>query len=252
MDDIWKERFKQYMRICYVAYQFWPSVGGSQTQAEKQAGYLSQLGQEVLVVTLRHQRAWPASEMYRSFSVIRVGGWYRRSGTLRAGRFGYLLVNVLMFLTLWRLRQRYDLIHTLQLSPQAAVAALIGKLAHKPVILGVQSTGPYEASGETHAMLRDKHERGTAHREAELGGDLAQLQRTAWGGRMMLDYLRKADVYYQILSSRSYQYLQEHRFRPERIIYIPNGVDTQLFYPVSWTRPDDFSFVWRGWNMPRE
>ena len=36
------------MRICYVAYQFWPSVGGSQAQAEKQAGLLSQLGQEVL------------------------------------------------------------------------------------------------------------------------------------------------------------------------------------------------------------
>lgn len=239
------------MRICYVAYQFWPSVGGSQTQAEKQAGYLSQLGQEVLVVTLRHQKTWQASEMYGSFSVIRVGGWYRRSGTLRAGRFGYLLINVLMFLTLWRLRQKYDLIHTLQFSPQAAVAALIGKLTHKPVILGVQSTGPYEPpddpssqgepGGGMHAVIPDRHERRTIRAEAEMGGDLAQLQRTAWGGRMMLDYLRKADVYYQILSSRSYQYLQQHRFRPERIIYIPNGVDTQRFYPVSWIKLDEMA-----------
>jgi len=44
------------MRICYVAFQFWPSIGGAQTQAEKQARCLRQSGQEVMVVTLRHQK----------------------------------------------------------------------------------------------------------------------------------------------------------------------------------------------------
>lgn len=236
------------MRICYVAYQFWPSIGGSQAQAEKQAGYLSQLGQDVMVVTLRHQKAWPASETYRSFSVIRVGGWYRRSGTLRAGKWGYLLVNVSLFVALWRLRRKYDLIHTLQFSPQAAIAALIGKLTHKPVIIGVQSTGPYEMAGDLLLQkMADKRvagkpgkkKRGAEQSDAEIGGDLAQLQQMAWGGQKMLEYIRKADVYYQILSSRSYQYLLQHRFRPERIIYIPNGVDTQQFYPVAWTRQEE-------------
>jgi len=238
------------MRICYVAYQFWPSIGGSQAQAEKQAWCLSQLGQDVMVVTLRHQKEWPANETYRSFSVIRVGGWYRRGGTLRAGRFGYLLVNLCMFLTLWRLRRKYDLIHTLQLSPQAAVAALIGKLTHKPVVIGVQSTGPYELLGDLspqemqgHIPLKEAGKPGwsTVSIEAEVGGDLAQLQRMAWGGRRMLNYTRKADVYYQILSSRSYQYLLQHHFRQERIIYIPNGVDAQRFYPVSWARPEEMT-----------
>ena len=235
------------MRICYVAYQFWPSVGGSQAQAEKQAECLSRLGQDVLVVTLRHQKGWAASEMYKSFPVIRVGGWYRRGGTLRAGRFGYLLVNVLMFLTLWRLRRRYDLIHTLQLSPLAAVAALVGKLTHKPVIIGVQSTGPYQLPGdlspqELHGKAAEgeppEYKQSTIHPENKVGGDLAQLQQTAWGGQKMLDYIQKADVYYHILSTRSYQYLLQHGFRHERIIYIPNGVDTQRFYPVSWVQPE--------------
>ncbi len=238
------------MRICYVAYQFWPSVGGSQSQAEKQAGYLSQLGQDVLVVTLRHQKAWPTSETYRSFSIVRVGGWYRRGGTLRAGRFAYLLVNLFMFLTLWRLRRRYDLIHTLQVSPQAAVATLVGKLTHKPVIIGVQSTGPYELLEDIspREMQREatiggagKSGRNNAQVEAEVGGDLAQLQQMAWRGQKMLDYMRKANVYYQILSSRSYQHLLQHQFRPERIIYIPNGVDTQRFYPGSWIRPEEMA-----------
>lgn len=238
------------MRICYVAYQFWPSVGGAQAQAEKQAWYLSQRGQEVLVVTLRHQKAWPARETYQSFSIIRVGGWYRHGGSLRAGRFGYLLVNLLMFCTLWRLRRQYDLIHTLQFSPQAAVAALIGKITHKPVIIGVQSTGPYDVlenllAGETRkeTIRREsgEEERARGRLKAEGGGDLEQLQQNAWGGRRMLEYLRKANVYYQILSSRSYQYLLQHQFRPERIIYIPNGVDTQRFYPGCWVRPQEMA-----------
>ena len=57
----------------------------------------------------------------------------------------------------------------------------------------------------------------------------------------MVDYIRKANVYYQILSSRSYQYLLHHNFRQERIIYIPNGVDTQHFYPVSWIKPGEMA-----------
>jgi glycosyltransferase involved in cell wall biosynthesis len=209
------------MRICYVAFQFWPSVGGSQTQAEKQARYLQQLGQEVIVVTLRHQKAWLRREVYATFPVIRVGGWYRRDGTLRVGWLGHIFTDILLFLILWRLRRSYDLIHTLQLSPLAVVATMIGKLTHKPVIVGVQSTGPYEQ--QSGKVLREPK---------ESGGDIAILQESVWGGRWMLDYLRKSDAYYQILSSRSYIYLMQHKFRPERLVYIPNGVDTQQFYPA--------------------
>jgi glycosyltransferase involved in cell wall biosynthesis len=241
--NMWKERFEQRMRICYVAYQFWPSIGGSQAQVEKQAVLLSQSGQSVLVVTLRHQKAWPVREIYKNVPVVRVGGWYRRGGTLRAGKLGYLLVNVYMFVTLWRLREQYDLIHTFQFSPQAAVAALVGKLAHKPVIVGVQSTGPYKLLGDLLPRKMQEEEpvrrvRRSERAQAHTGGDLAQLQYMAWGGKKMINYIRKANVYYQILSSRSYQYLLQHNFRQERIIYIPNGVDTQRFYPVSWVNPE--------------
>jgi hypothetical protein len=166
---------------------------------------------------------------------------------LRAGRFAYLLVNLCLLVTLWRLRRKYDLIHTLQLSPQAAVAALIGKLTHKPVIIGVQSTGPYEILADLApraiqegavAGKSGKLKGGAGHSETVVGGDLALLQETALGGRKMLEYIRKANVYYQILSSRSYQYLLQHKFRPERIIYIPNGVDTQRFFPGVWIRQE--------------
>lgn len=289
-----------HMRICYVAFQFWPSVGGSQTQAEKQARYLRQLGQDVLVVTLRHRRAWPAREVHATYPVVRVGGWYRRGGVLRVGRLGHLWVDLCLFLQLWRLRHKYDVIHTLQLSPLAVVATLIGKLTHKPVIIGIQSTGRYarEIDPAVQAMLAqampeaearpiqtrsdsvhnadrcvEDTQEGSAQvkpadvesdgasqaeklstswtgdagetmgllskraQEEETGGDIACLQQTSWGGQWMLNYLRRSNAYYQILSSRSYLYLMQHNFRPERIIYIPNGVDVEQFYPVGWAWP---------------
>ena len=238
-----EKEVEESMRICYVAFQFWPSIGGSQTQAERQARSLRQSGQDVLVVTLRHQKSWPAREVCSTVPVVRVGGYYRR-GRLCVGRFGHLLVDVLVFLTLWRLRRNYDLIHILQLSPLAMVATLIGKLVHKPVIVGIQSTGLFEQpsalapqemkrrieAGEV--MISD---RGT---QAQAGGDIAGLQQTTWGGQWMLNYLRNSNAYYQILSSRSYLYLMQYGFRPERIVYIPNGVDTQQFYPFAWAWPE--------------
>lgn len=235
------------MRICYVAFQFWPSVGGAQTQAERQARHLCQSGQEVIVVTLRHQRTWPAREWYAGIPVKRVGGWYRRGGTLRAGKIGHLFVDVLVFLTLWRLRNKYDLIHLFQLSPLAFVATVIGKITHKPVIIGIQSTGPCEwlfdlssQEGQIHGVP-GREKPGTQAAiggRAEVGGDIAVLQQTAWGGEWMLNYLRKSNAYYQILSSRSYLYAMQHGFRPERILYIPHGIDMQQFYPGRWAWPE--------------
>lgn len=234
------------MRICYVAFQFWPSVGGAQTQAEKQARCLRQFGQEVIIVTLRHQKSWPARESYAGIPVRRVGGWYRR-GALRAGKIGHLFIDMLVFLTLWRLRNRYDLIHLFQLSPLAFVATLIGKIARKPVIIGIQSTGPCEwlldlSSDEAQVQKvpgqERAHARSVSHVPVALGGDIAVLQKTAWGGEWMLNYLRRSNAYYQILSSRSYLYLMQHGFRPERILYIPHGIDMQQFYPGRWAWPE--------------
>lgn len=233
------------IRVCYLAFQFWPSVGGSQTQAEKQACYLRQSGQEVIVVTLRHQKTWPREEICATFPVIRVGGWYRRGGTLRVGRLGHILVDLLLFLTLWRLRRSYDLIHTLQLSPLAAVATIIGKITQKPVIVGVQNTGPRDhlvgfSPGGEQTRASDYQKENTCPKavqmQGESGGDIAALQECVWGGRWMLNYLRKSEAYYQILSSRSCTYLIAHGFRPERLVHIPNGVDIQQFYPVFWQR----------------
>lgn len=234
------------IQVCYLAFQYWPSVGGAQTQAQKQAYALHQLGQKALVVTLRHQRNWPARELDATVPVIRVGGWYRRDGTLRVGKFGHVLVDILLLWTLWRLRRDYDLIHTLQLSPLALVAIIIGKLTRKPVIAGVQSTGPHEqqialpcdkrSAATSDASQGNRAKRSPFLYQDEIGGDIAALQANAWGGRWMLNVMRTSEAYYQILSTRSYIYLIEHDFRPERLLSLTNGVDIRQFYPVFWQK----------------
>ena len=235
------------MRICLVSFMFRPFVGGAEVQAEKQARQLQALGHDVTVVTFRHFRQWKRKEALDGLPVVRAGGIYRGDGRLRIGRLGHLPANIAMFLTLWRLRHSYDVIHAFQLSPPAA---LIGQLTHKPVILSVQSTGPGEAQrmqlAEQGAALMADTLTETPFLKVDLkdwaagAGDIGHFPQLPLG-RVMLDFLRKSNAFYQILSTRSHSYLTSHGFRTEQIVLIPNGVDTGKFQPAPEGRPDPSS-----------
>jgi glycosyltransferase involved in cell wall biosynthesis len=219
---------------------FAPLVGGSEVQAEKQARQLQQLGHDVLVVTLRHEKHWKREEVLDGLPIIRVGGIYNREGRLRIGRLGHLPIDFLFFFTLWRLRHRYDILHSLQLSPLAAVAALIGKLTHKPVIVNIPSTGPGKKQQKADAVLMadtlpDADWLRVNFKDVVVG-DIAYLHRSALGGRAIVRFLRKSNAYYQVLSNRSLPYLTSHGFREEQVVLIPNGVDSDKFQPGQ--RPD--------------
>src|SRR5215831_16571803 len=123
------------MRICFVTALFWPFVGGSEVQAEKQARLLQALGHDVTIVTFRHYRQWKPKETLDGLPVIRVGGIYRRDGRLSIGRLGHLPNTIAMALTIWRLRHSYEVMHAFHMSPATAMAALIGRIKGKPVII---------------------------------------------------------------------------------------------------------------------
>jgi len=232
------------MRICFVSFMFWPFVGGAEVQAEKQARRLQALGHDVTVVTFRHYRQWKRKEMLDGLPVVRMGGIYRRNGRLNIGRLGHLPNIIMMSLTLWRLRHAYDVIHAFQLSPPAA---LIGQLTHKPVILGIQSAGPSEAQrmqlNERGAALMADTLTETSFLKVDLkdwtagAGDIGHLPQLPLG-KAMLDFLRKSNAFYQILSTRSHSYLTSHGFRAEQIVHIPGSVDTERFQPAPERRPD--------------
>ena len=227
------------VRICLLSYLFWPIVGGAEVQAEKQARQLQALGHKVIVITLRCDKGLKKTETLDGLPVERVGGIYRRDGSLRLGKSGQLPTAILMFLKLWRLRHNYDLIHTFQLSPLTVVAVFIGKITHKPVVIAIPSTGADERekapSGRRVMLMADTPAEASALNvdpKDVVGGDITYFPRTTLGGYVSLNFLRKSNAWYQILSARSHSYLTSHGFRAGQIIRIPNGIDIEKFRPA--------------------
>jgi glycosyltransferase involved in cell wall biosynthesis len=233
------------MRVCFVCHLFSPSIGGAQARAEKQARRLQVLGHQVSIVTLRLDRSWKRMEILDGLPVVRVGGLYKRAGALRAGRLGHLVVDLGMFVTLWRLRHTYDVMHVFQLSPLAAAATLIGKFTHKPVIISIACEGPSEAQLaqlDRGAMLMADTLTATdflrVRSKDVILGDLTYLPREVVGGRAILNFLRRSDAFYQILGTRCHSYLTSNGFRAEQIVHVPGSVDTEKFRPAPERKPD--------------
>ncbi|HVB75208.1 MAG TPA: glycosyltransferase family 4 protein [Ktedonobacteraceae bacterium] len=230
------------IRICLISFMFAPLVGGAEVRAEKQARQLKAMDQDVMIVTLRHNKEWKRAEMLEDLPIVRVGGIFNRQGWLRIGRLGHLPIDVLLFITLWRMRHQYDVLHALQLSSLAAVAVIIGKLTHKPVIIGIPSTGPGKKQQKSDATLMADTLTDTEFLKVDFTdvvvGDIGYLYKSAFGGRAIVRFLKKSNAYYQILSSRSRPYLASLGFRSQQIVLIPNGVDSEKFRPAPERRPD--------------
>jgi glycosyltransferase involved in cell wall biosynthesis len=234
------------MHICLFSFAFSPFIGGAELQTEKLARQMQTLGHDVMVVTMRHNREWKRREVLDGLPVIRIGGLYRRNRRLHIGRLGHPFMELMAFLTLWRLRQQYDIIHVMQLSPLAVVAAFICKLTHKHIIIRIQSAGPDERQK---ALIKqqgivlmgnpvpEKQTWRTRNKNMDLVGDLDNLALSIFGKDILMKFLRRSDAFYQVLSTRCHTYLSANGFRPEQIIYVPNGIDTEYFQPPS-QRPD--------------
>jgi glycosyltransferase involved in cell wall biosynthesis len=229
-----------------IAFQFYPVVGGAESRAMKQAYQLHEWGHEVTIITLRHQKEWDKLENMDGISIIRIGGIYTRQGTLRLGRLGHFPLDLFTFLKLWQLRKQYDILHSQQISTLGGAAALISKLTKKPLIISIASSGPGKVQTKEDAMLMADT---LADKLSDLSflkisfddivaSGLDSMEKTAIGGKQILDYIKKSDAYYHILSSRSRNYLISHGFRADKIVRIPNAIDINKFRPAPEKRPD--------------
>jgi glycosyltransferase involved in cell wall biosynthesis len=72
-------------------------------------------------------------------------------------------------------------------------------------------------------------------------GDITHMRKTAYGANLILAYLKKSAAFYQILSSRSLNYMTANGFQAEKIVHIPNGIEMEKFAPVQNLRPDPAS-----------
>lgn len=234
------------LRICFVTSQFPPSVGGAELQTERQAQQLRNLGHDVMIVTLRLKKQWERKTLLHGLPAVRVGGLYRRDGTLRVGRLGIWPASIGVFLALWRQRRTYDVIHTFQMSPLAAAVALIAKLTRKAVVIRIMAAGP---TGENHSQPEPRTLMADTLTDRSflqidpfkvqgVRGDIGDMLRNTVGGGKILHLVLKSDSYYQALSTRSVSYLSSWGIPLERIVYIPGNVDTEKFRPAPERRPD--------------
>ncbi len=234
------------LRICMIAFQFFPVVGGAEARAMKQAYQLRELGHEVIIVTLRHQKKWNKLEDMDGIKVIRLGGIYTRQRTLRLGRLGHFPIDLLTFVKLWHLRDHYDIIHSQQLSTLSGSATLISKLTGKPHIISIASAGPGREQTKEDAILMadtlvDKLSDTSFLKityDDIVASGFSGLKETAIGGGLILELIRKSEAFYHILSSRSRAYLTSNGFPANRIVRIPNGIDTSKMYPKPEMRPN--------------
>ena len=235
------------LRICVICFMFYPLVGGSEVQAEKHARQLQALGHDVTVVTLRIDKRWAQREVLNDLPIVRVEGWYRRNGLLHVGRFGRPFIDFATFMTLWNMRDQYDVVHCMQLSSIGAAATLVCKLTKKPIILSIQSAGPNE---QQQATLRKHGPSLMADTITTINPDFLKIGANNWvvgdvenlfhatiGGHAIIGFFKQSDAYYQVLSNRCRAYLIKHGFKQNHIERIANGVDIDKFRPAPHT-PD--------------
>ncbi len=231
------------LRICIVSYKFSPFIGGAEVRAEKQARQLQAFGHDVTVVTLRLDKKWARTEVINGLEVVRVGGVYGPGGQLRLGKFAHVPLDIAMFLTLWRLRHSYDVIHAFQITTLAAAAVLVGQLTHKPVVISTQNTGPDRIVEREVALMADTLTE-TDFLKVDFNdwvittSDVTGLQHVPLGGGAILKFLQKSQAFYQVLSTRGLASLSTSGFREGQIMHISGSVDTEKFRPAPEKRPD--------------
>jgi glycosyltransferase involved in cell wall biosynthesis len=229
-------------RIYIVIANFLPQVGGAEKQALAQGRGLRERGYETTVITFRHNRTWPQRELIEGVPVIRV------AGTILGGRgklprllqkLSYLLAMLVMGWTLWRQRQHYDVLHVYQLNLLALLAALLCRLAGKPMLVAVRSadSGSSTSSHDKTSLLAGPLDATTpwlqVDERVKANSDLEVLARMGKPVvRFLSSLLHSNHTVVVVLSSRMKSSLAEHGFNLPDMQLIPNGVDITRFNPA--------------------
>jgi glycosyltransferase involved in cell wall biosynthesis len=183
-------------------------IGGAERQALKLARRLIEKGIAVTVVTGQWDWGQPRRENVAGVPVHRHFTGWSLFNVRGLGRFSQYLYLMTLFLYLVGHRREYDFIHCHSAMFEASVVVLAGSLLHKKTSARAMASGPW---GDVKRL-----------REGE-GGSI-------WGTRWMVDQLRKADCIVA-LNKQVDDELIQIGVPPERIVHIPNGVETDGIRP---------------------
>ena len=197
-------------RVCFLTETFYPVVGGGETQARLLTGELAARGWSVLVVTRRSSRHYPAEERIGGVFVKRVAP----SGASRVCKWGAMLT---VYSALIRLREQWDIVLVSGFRILGIAAVLAAIRLEKGCVLKADNNG--ELSGEYFRPGLADLGLTLSHR---LFRSLLEL-RNRW--------LVTADAFVAISAPIAAE-LSDAGLAREKIVRIPNAVDTERFSPV--------------------
>jgi glycosyltransferase involved in cell wall biosynthesis len=184
------------IRVCMVTYSLPPIYSGAGTQALWLAQKLQVRDIAVSILTARHSADLRRQESLMGVSVYRLP-------VLKIGRLRPLSFSLSMaWYLLWHHR-RYDIVHIHGAYWRILPVLFVVKLTRKKSIVKM----------------------------TQLGTDDPQTIRQRRFGRVLYRTLALADAVVSTSRGLTSSY-QRSSLPPEKLVQIPNGVDTDLFYPA--------------------
>lgn len=191
-----------------VVRLFSPWIGGTERQAHKLARQLIRQGHDVRLVTGWWFRGTPQRETIDGLPVFRnhtLWEFFGIKGLRKLG--GYLYILSLMW-HLWRTRHTYDVIHIHGLNYHTFAAVTAGHWAGRPTVAKLANSGP----ASDIQKMRESRQLALA--------------------RFMLSGALKSDRFVAVNRAVVHELLSAG-VPAERIMEIPNGVDTDNIEPRS-------------------
>lgn len=183
------------IHVCMISDSLPPFYSGAGSQALRLAQSLAQKGVLVTALTARHTNDLPARKTVEGVTV-------RRLPVLRDRRVRHLSFFIAAAGHLLRHRQKYDIVHLHGAYRRAIPIVAAARLADLKTVVKM----------------------------SQMGTDDPSTTRTWRFGRLLMDALAHADAVIAITEELAHSYL-EAGLPQDRLVRIPNGVDTARFHP---------------------
>ena len=188
-------------RVLMIVRKYYPWIGGTERQAQKLSAKLIELGMSIQVVTGWWKSGTARRETIETVPVFRNFTAWEFFGIKGLRKFSGHLYIASLYYYLWKHRHEYDLIHVHLLNYHAFPAVLAAHHFGKKIIIKIANSGQ--------------------------GSDIRKMQANHMipGEKQMLPTALQADCMVAI-NSTIIDELQAAGVPEERIVVIPNGVET--------------------------
>lgn len=191
------------LSILMVCHYFPPHIGGIEFVAYNQALNLQLAGHAVTVVTSRVSLE-DKEATFTGIRVMRIKAW----NMLERKGVPYPLFSLRLLPTLWRETGKSDVVHIHDVFYLSSIiAACFAYFRHKPIVL-MQHV---ELVSHSSKLIR-------------------AIQRMVYATTGHLIFHLSSRIL--ILNDRVNEFIQNYNIAKEKIQFLPNGVDTNLFYPA--------------------